>query len=175
MTAAAASTPPLRQRAIAEMRKLLVVTVYLYVCFGAIILYKTAVLEGAGVTFAPWGIAIVKAVILAKFMLIGHALHTERRFAGRPLVWPTLYQSVIFLVMLLILDAIEECVVGLIHGRALAASLDAIGGGTLPQLLASLLIMFLILLPYFAFRALGEALGEDRLLRMFFGERARPA
>jgi hypothetical protein len=37
--------------------------------------------------------------------------------------------------------------------------------------LAGYLIMLLVLMPYFAFRVLGEVLGEGRLMRMFFIER----
>jgi hypothetical protein len=33
--------------------------------------------------------------------------------------------------------------------------------------------MLLVLVPYFAFRVLGEALGEGKLARMFFVDRAR--
>jgi hypothetical protein len=40
---------------------------------------KTAVLHDQGVAFTPWGIAIVKAVVLAKFMLVGNALKIELR------------------------------------------------------------------------------------------------
>ena len=37
---------------------------------------KTAVLHTEGIEFTPWGIAIVKALLLAKFMLIGRVLKT---------------------------------------------------------------------------------------------------
>jgi hypothetical protein len=37
--------------------------------------------------------------------------------------------------------------------------------------LAGILILLLVLIPYFAFRVLDEALGEGRLAKMFFVER----
>ena len=66
---------------------------------------------------------------------------------------------------------IEEAVVGLIHGHSIAASLGDLFGPRLEETLAGYLIMLLVLIPYFAFRVLGEALGEGRLPRMFFVER----
>jgi hypothetical protein len=43
-----------------------------------------------------------------------------------------------------------------------------LGGGTLHQLIATSVIVFLILIPFFAFRAIGEAVGAEKLARMFF-------
>jgi hypothetical protein len=37
--------------------------------------------------------------------------------------------------------------------------------------LAGFVILLLVLIPFFAFRVLGEALGEGKLERMFFVER----
>ena len=58
---------PLHQRAMHELKELVFITLYLYVTLGAVILMKTAVLRTEGIEFTPWGIAIVKAVVLASF------------------------------------------------------------------------------------------------------------
>jgi hypothetical protein len=83
-----------------------------------VIAMKTAVLHTEGIEFAPWGIAIVKALLLAKFMLVGRALKIGEGNTTRPLVWPTLYRAFAFLVLLVILTIIEEAVVGLFHDRS---------------------------------------------------------
>ena len=57
-----------------EFKELAIITVYLYITLGAVILMKTAVLHTVGIEVAPWGIAIVKAVVLAKFVLFGYAM-----------------------------------------------------------------------------------------------------
>ena len=162
---------PLHQRAIHEFKELVFISLYLYITLGAVILVKTAVLHAEGIEYAPWGIAIVKAVVLAKFMLLGDAMKIGVRFGARPLIWPTLYKAFAFLVLLIILTVIEEAVVGLFHHQSIAASLSELVGPRLEETLAGYLIMLLVLIPYFAFRALGEALGEGRLTRMFFVER----
>jgi hypothetical protein len=162
---------PLHQRAIHEFKELVFISLYLYITLGAVILVKTAVLHAEGIEYAPWGIAIVKAVVLAKFMLLGDAMKIGVRFGARPLIWPTLYKAFAFLVLLIILTVIEEAVVGLFHHRSIAASLGELVGPRLEETLAGYLIMLLVLIPYFAFRVLGEALGEGRLTRMFFVER----
>ena len=160
----------LGQRAVHEFKELAILTGYLYVTLGAVILMKAAVLHGAGVSFIPWGIAIVKALVLAKFMLIGRAMKIGERYTTQPLIWPTLHKSFAFLVLLVVLTIIEEVVVGLFHHQSVAASLGELAGAKLDEFLAGILIVLLVLIPYFAFHVLDEALGEGRLARMFFVE-----
>jgi hypothetical protein len=163
--------PSVLQRAFHELKELVFITLYLYVTLGAVILTKTAVLHTQGVQFTPWGIAIVKAVVLAKFMLIGEAMKIGGRSTTGPLIWPTLQKAFGLLVLLIVMTIIEEAVVGLFHHQSIAASLSDLFGPRLEETLAGYLIMLLVLLPYSAFRVLGEALGEARLARMFFVER----
>ncbi|PPQ36644.1 hypothetical protein [Rhodopila globiformis] len=166
---------PLHERALDEFKELLVLTAYLYVCLGALMLQKTAVLQDAGISFDMWGIALVKSLLLAKFMLVGRALHIgQHRFRNEALIWPTLYQSVLTLLLLLVLDTAEELLVGLIHKRALVDSLAHVAGPTPLQVAASCLIMLLILIPYFAFQNLGEVLGGRTLVRLFLADRRTP-
>ena len=160
----------LGQRAVHEFKELAILTAYLYVTLGAVILMKAAVLHGAGVSFVPWGIAIVKALVLAKFMLIGRAMIGER-FNDRPLIWPTLHKSFAFLVLLIVLTVIEEVVVGLFHQQSVAASLGELTGAKLYETIAGYIIMLLVLIPYIAWGVLDEAFGEGRLTRMFFVDR----
>jgi hypothetical protein len=168
------ATATLPQRALRELRELVFVTLYLYITLGAVIMMKTAVLHTQGIEFAPWGIAIVKAVVLAKFMLLGDALKVGAHNTTRPLIWPTLRKAAAFLVLLIILTIIEDAVVGLFHGRSIAASLGELIGIRFEETIASFVIMLMILIPYFAFFVLDEALGEGTLTRMFFVGRERP-
>jgi len=42
-----------------------VISLYLYICFGALLLYKSAILEDVGINFTHWGLAAIKALIMA--------------------------------------------------------------------------------------------------------------
>ena len=161
----------LHQRAMRELKELVFISLYLYITLGAVILMKTAVLHTEGIEFAPWGIAIVKAVVLAKFMLLGNAMKIGERTSARPLIWPTLHKAFAFLVLLIILTTIEEAVVGLFHHQSIAASLGDLYGPRLQETIAGFILMLLVLIPYSAFLVLGQTLGEGRLERMFFVER----
>jgi hypothetical protein len=167
----AESKTSLREKAGQELTEFLILMAYLYVCFAAVLYFKAAVLQAQGTIYAHLGVAIIKAALCAKFMLLGRVFHVGERFKDVPLIVPTLHKSVVFLLLLAVLTVIEEVVVGAIHGETVVHSISAIGGGTLNQLAATTLIIFLILVPYFAFRSLGEIVGDKTLVRLFFERR----
>jgi hypothetical protein len=169
MTTEIKAKAPLRQRAVHEFREFLFLSAYLYVTLGAVILVRTGALHAEGIDITPWGSGIVKAMLLAKFMLVGRAMGIGEGATDGPLIWPTLHKTFAFLALLVVLTLVEEAVVGLIHGRPVAASLGELAGPRLLETMAGILIVLLVLFPYFAFRVLDAALGEGRLARMFLG------
>ena len=176
MTSGAPAAKSVGRRITDELKEFLVLAAYLYVCFTALAYLKAAILQAHGIAFAPFGFAAVKALICAKFMSVGHALHIGERYKNRALIWPTLYQVARFrLMLLLVLSAMEEVITGIIHRRTLdRVPYRNFGGGTLDQLVATSFVVLLILIPFFAFRTLGEIVGEDNLVQVFF-HRQRPA
>jgi hypothetical protein len=173
MTITTSPDEGIARRTIHEFKMLAFIFIYLYITFGAIILMKTAILHAHGISFTPWGIAAVKAAILAKFMLMGHALKLGDSGKVGPLIWPTLYGAMTFLLLLVVLTIIEEIVVGFFHGLSAASSFGELFGSHLTETVAGISILLLVLIPYFAFRALAMSLGNDRLIHMFFGDSAR--
>jgi hypothetical protein len=174
MEGPATSTASFRQKAVREFKEMAALALYLYICLGAVMFLKAAVLRDAGVDSVVWGIAAVKALLLAKFMLLGRALKLGKRFRDKPLIWPTLYHALMFLILLLVLTTIEEIVVGSLRHRPLVESLAHVVGHTVFEGIAVCLILFLILVPYSAFVCLADVFGERETFRLFFvnGSRA---
>jgi hypothetical protein len=160
-----------RERAAAELQEFAILAGYLYVSFTAIAFFKASILHAEGVTFSPWIFAAIKAAVTAKFMLIGHALKIGEGFKMSPLVVPTLYKSVTFFLLVAVLTVIEEVSIGVIHGRSIAQSTVEIAGGKLDQTFAVSFVMLLIFIPYFAFRSLGDVIGDRTLVRLYFEPR----
>ena len=154
MATETSAKPTLHERAMHELKEFAIIGVYLYITLGSVILMKTAVLHTQGIEFTPWGIAIVKAAVLAKFMLLGDAMKIGERITTRPLIWPTLHKAFAFLVLLIIMTIIEEAVVGLFHHQSIAASLGELFGPRLQETIAGFIIMLLVLIPYSAFMVL---------------------
>src|SRR3546814_15588238 len=74
--------------------------IYLWICFGLFILYRSMLLSEHDIIYADHGLAFVKALVLGKVILVGKDLRLGESFANRPLIYPTLCKSAIFLVIL---------------------------------------------------------------------------
>jgi hypothetical protein len=168
---ASSPKPALRERAKSELKELFCITAYLFVVFSALTFYKSAILEAQGVEWLPWGFALIKALILAKFILIGGALHIGEGHRTKPLIWQIVHKSIAFLILVFGFTVIEETIVGFIHGKTFWESMAEVGGGTTEEMIATAIIMFLVFLPLFAYRALSEVLGDRALFRTLFEER----
>jgi hypothetical protein len=171
LTTEAPSKLPLRERAINEAKELTVLTFYLFIVIATINLQKAAVLHTYSIDAAYWGVNIVKAALLAKFIALGRALKVGEHKAQNALIWPTMHKAFAFLIFLVCLTLIEEIIVGFFHHRTIVESMVDVFGPRLWESLASILMLLLVLIPYFAFEVLAEALGEHRLVRMFFVDR----
>lgn len=161
----------LRARAEKEAKDFAIIAGYLFIVFCALAFLKSAVLESQGVNWTPWGFAAVKALLSAKFIMLGRALHLARGQGKKPLVWQTLYQSLVFLIFVSALNVIEEAIIGRLHGEAFRDTFASIGEGRSEQLIASAFVMFLVFVPFFAFAALNEVMRDKGLVRTFFVKR----
>jgi hypothetical protein len=163
-----------RERVVTELREFAVLATYLFICFTALAAYKAAILKAYGVSFAPWVFAAIKALVSAKFLLIGRMFGLGDGLSKKhPLIVSTLYRSFTFLIVLIFLSAMEEVTLGHLRGESVADSLAGLAGGTLWQVFATSFIMLLILIPWFAFRAVGEVIGDETLVRLFFERRRK--
>jgi len=154
-----------------ELREFVILAGYLYVCFTALAYLKATILHDQGIDFAPWAFAAIKAVVSAKFMLIGRALGLGDSLKNYPLIVPTLYKSFVFVLLVAALTVLEEITIGYLHGRTIVDATSEIAGGTRDQRLATSIVLLLIFIPYFAFRSLGDIIGDKILVRLYFERR----
>ncbi len=165
--ASAAKQATLAQRARRELYEFLVVSAYLYVCFAALIFYKASILHSEGIEFTAFGLAIVKALILGKFLLLLEALKIgEDKKHARSALANILTKSLLFSLLLFAMTVVEELIVGHIHGRASREVLREIAGGTWQQALAVAILLFLILIPFFGYQEIAARLGKGKLSKL---------
>jgi hypothetical protein len=160
------------ERARHELIAYAMIAAYLYVCFGALLLYKAAVLSHAGVSYVPLGVAAIKALVLGKFLLLLHGARVGERGKrkSRPLI-AIARQALLFAFLLVILTVMEELVVGTIHGKPPMVIISGLAEGSLMEAAVTSLLMALVLMPYFAMREINSELGEGALFRMLLAPR----
>ena len=160
------------QRSLTEARKLFWVFLYLWVLLGLFAIHKSIVLNEQNL-FYHQGFAIINAWLLAKVMLIAEMFHVADNLKHKPLIYPIAFKSAVFSVILISFYILEEVLVGVWHGKTLANSMPAVGGGRLAGILLVGFTMFVVLMPFFALRELGRDIGDDKLYELFFVRRTK--
>jgi len=158
----------LKERAIDSTKKFLIMTAYLWALFAVFGLHKTFVLAQSHIDYQEQSFAIVNALVLAKFMLVADDLRLGRQFTDHPLIYPILWASFVFAIILVFLHIAEHVALALLHGKPVAETLTDLGARTLKGVLSLGAITFVALIPFFAFREIGRVIGADQLWRLVF-------
>jgi hypothetical protein len=157
-----------KERLREELLSYLVVSLYLFLCFGALQLFKAAVLRDAGIHYLPFGWAAVKALIVGKFMLIGEAAGVGTRVAARSPLQRIAVRAVFLFALLIVLLLVEELIMARVHGKTFAQVL-AEYDERLPEVLALAFFLLLVLVPLVAVQEMDRALGRGSLWRVLRG------
>jgi hypothetical protein len=160
----------LKKKGITEARRLFWIFAYLWVLLGLFALHKSIVLKEHD-PFYHQGFAVINALVLAKIMFVAEAFHVADDLRRKPLIYPILYKSAVFSVILISFHLLEEVLAGMWHGKAVTESITDLGGGGLEEILVVGLIMFVVLMPFFALREVGRDIGDEKLFAQFFVRR----
>ena len=158
----------LKQRLFDEVIKFLAIAFYLWVMFGVFALHESVVSAKDHIEYHFYGFALVNALILGKVMLVAEDLHFADWFKDRPLIYPILCRAIAFSTLFLVFDVVEEVVVGVFKGKTIGESIPSIGGGSPSGVFFVGIILAVALIPFFAFRAVGRAIGERELHSLMF-------
>ena len=158
----------LKQRVFDEVIKFLAIVFYLWVMFGVFALHESVVSAKNHIDYHFYGFAVINALILGKVMLVAEDLHFADWFKDRPLIYPILCKAVAFSILFLVFDVLEEVLVGVFKGKTIGESIPTIGGGTPSGVFFVAVILAVALIPFFAFRAVGRAIGEQELHSLMF-------
>lgn len=169
--AADTTKPTLKQRAYHELKEYVIIALYLWVIFGLFALYKSVILNEVHISFYAHGMALINALVLGKFALIARAFHLGEKHDDAPLIYPTLLKSALFSVVLACCKILEDALVAYFHGKSFMEGISDIGGGTLAGILTMTLLLFVLLIPFFAFGELKRVLGEGKLAQLFLHPR----
>jgi hypothetical protein len=156
-----------------EVKRFLVMFAYLWVLLGLFVLNEKVTLREHNIDFAPHGFALINALILAKVMLVAEDLNLGARLQARPLIYPIVTEALLLTVLFICFHVLEKVVIGLFAGETIAASVPSIGGGGLMGVVCVGLILFVSLIPYFAFRRVTREIGADRMRELLLGPPAR--
>src|SRR5215510_14690312 len=102
-----------KEKAIEEFKEFWIITLYLGLFFVSFTFYRRMVLAEFGVTYLHYGVAVVQAFVIAKFVLIGKALGLHKLIDRGPLIVSVIVRAIIFALLVIVFGAIEQIVDGL--------------------------------------------------------------
>jgi hypothetical protein len=174
-TASGASAPTagakkesLEARALIELKRYAIITLYLWVLFVLFATYKRMLLQENGISLWNQSFAIVNALIFGKVILIAQAVDLGRSLGEQALVWVVVGKSLMFSVILILFHIAEEAIRAWFKGLPLSTSVQDFGGGTWLGIITYAGIFFVALIPFFAFQEVAEVVGVAPLRDLFF-------
>ena len=154
-------------KALGEGKQLFGIFIYFCVLIGLFSVFKSLVLNEQNLIYHE-GFTIINAWLLAKVVLIAEFFQVADNLRHKPLVYPIVFKSAVFCVILMCFYIIEEMLIGLWHGKTIVESFPEIGGGSWRGILVIWSILFVGHIPFFAYRELSRILGKDELYSLIF-------
>jgi len=170
-TLSVSQQPTLKERAVDEIKRLLVIFLYLWVVFGMLSIHSSLVLSQRHLDFAEHTLAIVNAFVFAKVLVIGEHFRLGTRFDNKPLIYSILHKCFVFTLLFIGFHVIESVIIGMWHGETLIHSLPPMFGWSPKGVLAAGILGFVLLLPFFAFREIVRVVGRKEMRILLFERR----
>lgn len=154
----------LEKRVAHEFGQLAVLTAYLAVFFCVLDTYSMLLMNKFHISYFAYGAALINAVVVAKVILIGEAIHAGRRFEEKALLYSAIWKAFVFGWLVFVLHLLEEILRHLIDRQSVAA---AFRDTRLDDLLMRTIVIICAFVPLFIFRELWRVIGGDRLRNIF--------
>ena len=164
----------LKEKAIEELKEFWIIVLYLAVFLTGFTFYRRMVLAEFGVTYLHYGIGLLEALVIGKVVMIGRALGLGKLPDRAPLILSVVYKALLFAVLTILFGVLEHVVDGLIHKDDWATITHKLLVVGTHELFARMIMLFISFVPFFAFWEIGEAVGRQKLIEMFFAKREPP-
>jgi len=161
----------LKQTILHELIRYWLIVLYMTIFFGAFASFRRLLLAHYGISYEDYGIAVIRALVLGKVVLVAETLRLGRGYEEEPLIVPTLYKTFLFTVCVAVFDIAEGLVRGFLGGLGSIGAVDDVVSRFNYEWLSRVLVIFLAFLPFFAVRELRRVLGEG-VTDIFFRRRS---
>jgi hypothetical protein len=149
-----------KQKVLHELKSYWLLVFYMAIFFGVFTTYRRLLLAHYGISYADYGISVIRALVLGKVVLVAEALRLGRSFEEKPLIVPTLYKTFLFTVCMALFDIAEGLVRGFIGGLGPTGTVHEVTSRFNYEWLSRALVIFFAFIPFFAVRELRRVLGE---------------
>lgn len=167
--------PTLKEKALEEMKKYAALTLYLWVLFVLLGLYRRMLMKEWGVDAWQQGYALVNALVFAKVLLLGGIFHLGTSLRKYSFALVVIGRTLMFAALLMAFHVVEEAARALIKGEPVADSILHLGGGSWWGVWAYAALLFAMLLPLGVLGEISFVLGKGVLWKIMTSKEAKPS
>ncbi len=160
-----------KQKVKEEAKKAFALSLYFGVWFCAIAFLAATTLDERPIPLSIFGLALIKAALSAKFMLIAQAAYPIKVNRHHGILKSLFNESLVYIVVVIALNYLEAGVHGLINGKDFLISMTAFGHSEPLRVLAISIVYWLIVWPYLIFMGVNLAIGNNATLEILFGSK----
>ena len=164
-----------------EFHEILPVWAFFFFAMGLLSFTVSAVLGKYHIELARPHEYLVGSLIMAKVVLVVDSFAGKAWLRGRPLIYPTLWNTGLYVLAAVAFDSLERlfALVRRQHFGFDQATREILSNMAEPRYWAVMAWLIALILVFCAFRELIDSIGSDRFKEMFFGKhsdlRQRPA
>ncbi len=145
-------------------------TIFFFVAFVLLLITKRMILSEYQISWTGFGAAVVGAILAGKVVLMVDKLPFVNKFPDRPLIYNTLWKSLLYFLAALVVCYLDQLVHFLRkHEGLLEANRHLWAEVVWPHFWLLQMWLAVLFLIFCALRELIRVIGRDKSIRMFFG------
>lgn len=150
------------------MKRYFIYTAFFTLFLSTFTAYRSLVLKSAHITYLHFGFNLIESMVLAKIMITGEFFRLGERYGNKPLIYPTIYKTVIFTIFVALFSIAEHFLVGFFRHKSLTEIYQELLNKGLADTLAKAILMLFTFIFFFAILELDRKLGPGKLTALFF-------
>ena len=147
-------------------------TIFFFIAFMLIIATQRLIMREYHIPLTGFGMAIIGALVVGKVVLIADKLPFVNKFPEKPLIYNTLWKTMIYFCSALLVRYVEHIFPMIRQGDSLAqANRRLVEEVIWPHFWLVQMWLLVLFLVYCALRELVRAIGREKVVAMFIGGR----
>jgi hypothetical protein len=159
-----------------ELLALLPPMIFFFVALHIVAIVRLLMTQGTGLAASSTAQIAVAALILGKAVLLADLWPAINRFPQKPLIYNIAWKTAIYFVVATVIHYLERLFdYARAAGGIVAGNEKLVSEIIWPHFWAIQIVLIVLILNYCVIRELSRVLGEERMMALFFGRRAKAA
>lgn len=121
-----------------------------------------------GIILEDYFAGVLKALVISKVVMIRAFLCISRKYEHKPLIIPTIYEAILFILWVMLFDIIEIYIRVFIHTTDLAEAFNELKHHSNFVWVGAAVVICVSFLPFFAMKETSRVIGSVKFRGLFF-------